>query len=188
MNRFILAVSLVGVIGVSPAVASTVYDLNFVEGSFSLQGTITTDGAQGELQVSDVVDWHFTMSGFSPPLTFLGPLSGSNSTLTGTDLTLSASSSGLFFTLPTVSFTSEAIFRVGNSGLFDIADFYGNQGGEVVFSNLTSDGVFTTTAGEQFASVAAVPEPSTWAMMILGFAGIGFMAYRRKSKPALMAA
>ncbi len=32
-----------------------------------------------------------------------------------------------------------------------------------------------------------VPEPSTWAMMILGFAGIGFMAYRRKSKPALMA-
>ena len=34
----------------------------------------------------------------------------------------------------------------------------------------------------------SVPEPSTWAMMILGFAGIGFMAYRGKSKPALMAA
>jgi hypothetical protein len=34
----------------------------------------------------------------------------------------------------------------------------------------------------------AVPEPTTWAMMILGFAGIGFLAYRRKSKPALMAA
>jgi hypothetical protein len=37
-------------------------------------------------------------------------------------------------------------------------------------------------------SVSAVPEPSTWAMLFLGFAGIGFMAYRRKSKPALMAA
>jgi len=36
--------------------------------------------------------------------------------------------------------------------------------------------------------VAAVPEPSTWAMMILGFAGVGFMAYRRKAKPAMMAA
>jgi hypothetical protein len=35
---------------------------------------------------------------------------------------------------------------------------------------------------------ASVPEPSTWAMMLLGFAGIGFMAYRRKSKPVLMAA
>jgi hypothetical protein len=30
--------------------------------------------------------------------------------------------------------------------------------------------------------VAAVPEPSTWAMMILGFAGIGFMAYRRRNQ------
>jgi PEP-CTERM motif len=35
--------------------------------------------------------------------------------------------------------------------------------------------------------VGAVPEPSTWAMLVLGFAGIGFMAHRRKSKPALMA-
>jgi hypothetical protein len=29
--------------------------------------------------------------------------------------------------------------------------------------------------------VSAVPEPSTWAMMILGFLGIGLVAYRRKS-------
>jgi hypothetical protein len=35
---------------------------------------------------------------------------------------------------------------------------------------------------------SAVPEPSTWAMMILGFAGLGLMAYRRKSKPALLVA
>ena len=26
-----------------------------------------------------------------------------------------------------------------------------------------------------------VPEPSTWAMMILGFAGIGFMAYPNRT-------
>jgi PEP-CTERM motif len=31
---------------------------------------------------------------------------------------------------------------------------------------------------------AAVPEPSTWAMMILGFCGLGFMAYRRKQSGA----
>ena len=30
-----------------------------------------------------------------------------------------------------------------------------------------------------------VPEPSTWAMMILGFFGVGFMAYRRKSQNSL---
>jgi hypothetical protein len=32
-----------------------------------------------------------------------------------------------------------------------------------------------------FAMTAAVPEPSTWAMIILGFAGIGTMAYRRRN-------
>jgi hypothetical protein len=31
----------------------------------------------------------------------------------------------------------------------------------------------------------AVPEPSTWAMMILGFAGVSFMAYRRSRKEGL---
>jgi hypothetical protein len=36
------------------------------------------------------------------------------------------------------------------------------------------------TAGE-FTIAAAVPEPSTWAMMILGFCGLGFMTYRRKA-------
>ena len=41
----------------------------------------------------------------------------------------------------------------------------------------------------QILGVAAVPEPSTWAMMILGFLGIGFMTYRRKQNgPALRVA
>jgi hypothetical protein len=31
-------------------------------------------------------------------------------------------------------------------------------------------------------TVSAVPETSTWAMMILGFAGVGFLAYRRKNQ------
>src|SRR5215217_2604750 len=35
--------------------------------------------------------------------------------------------------------------------------------------------------------VSAVPEPSTWAMMLLGFAGIGYGVYRRKKLAALAA-
>jgi len=31
------------------------------------------------------------------------------------------------------------------------------------------------------ARIAAAPEPSTWAMMLLGFSGLGFMAYRQRS-------
>ena len=37
-------------------------------------------------------------------------------------------------------------------------------------------------------TVQAVPELSTWAMMLLGFAGLGFVAYRRSKKVKLAAA
>jgi hypothetical protein len=33
----------------------------------------------------------------------------------------------------------------------------------------------------------SVPEPSTWAMMLLGFAGLGFAGYRRTRKPRSIA-
>ena len=33
-------------------------------------------------------------------------------------------------------------------------------------------------------AVSGVPEPATWAMMLLGFLGVGFVAYRRKDKAA----
>ncbi len=55
------------------------------------------------------------------------------------------------------------------------------------------DGIHPTAAAhmeiaDAFVAVATVPEPSTWAMMILGFAGIGFMAYRRRNKMAMLRA
>jgi hypothetical protein len=70
---------------------------------------------------------------------------------------------------------------------------------------LTSNGVdLLTTSGFYFGSwecddcspsrqitggeaISAVPEPSTWAMMILGFAGLGLMAYRRRTSAMLAA-
>ena len=66
-------------------------------------------------------------------------------------------------TVLTVTFEASASSNTGSVGL-SLDDFY--------FAD----------------SVSAVPEPSTWAMMILGFAGIGFMACRSKNKLALKAA
>ena len=51
--------------------------------------------------------------------------------------------------------------------------------------DLTSDlntafGLTTSLPTIQVTSdVEGVPEPSTWAMMLLGFAGLGFAGYRR---------
>lgn len=52
----------------------------------------------------------------------------------------------------------------------------------ILATNNFSDATFSAT----FTS--AVPEPSTWAMMILGFVGVGYMAYRRKGGVAVSAA
>jgi hypothetical protein len=67
----------------------------------------------------------------------------------------------------------------GNIGTLNSIDLIGNNAanGEPFIAGLT--GALVTSA---------VPEQSTWAMMILGFCGLGFMAYRRKDKLALRAA
>lgn len=45
--------------------------------------------------------------------------------------------------------------------------------------NAPSDNPYGPVIGD--VSISAVPEPATWAMMILGFLGLGFVAYRRRS-------
>lgn len=37
-------------------------------------------------------------------------------------------------------------------------------------------------------SIAAIPEPSIWAMLILGFAGVGFLGYRRRNQAKTLSA
>jgi hypothetical protein len=46
----------------------------------------------------------------------------------------------------------------------------------------------TDANGDVATLSAAVPEPSIWVMMILGFFGIGFTAYRRRNRQAFAAA
>jgi phospholipase/lecithinase/hemolysin len=54
------------------------------------------------------------------------------------------------------------------------------------------DGIHPTAAAHEVISDAflavAVPEPSTWVLMFLGFACIGFMTYRRSNQAAALGA
>ena len=110
-------------------------------------------------------------------------------------LTISGTSNSTFFTLAFLSDTETNTLTPVPQGNGQHEDL--TETGSFQIPN--SDGAFTlhATHGDtidsytfQFRSdfVESVPEPSTWAMMILGFAAVGFMAYRRKSQPALMAA
>jgi len=92
---------------------------------------------------------------------------------------------------PSVSFTGNSVLAA------DSALVAGSQGANgTTYVNFSGFGTgyntvtFTSTSPAfeldnvafTTSSVGAVPEPGTWAMMVLGFAGIGFLAYRRKPK------
>jgi hypothetical protein len=97
---------------------------------------------------------------------------------------LNSTSAGVGFN-NTGSGTPEIINNIGYTGQNDSFVFQLSTGGfgytftDTANSKLSSSGTIEAT-------ISAVPEPSTWAMMILGFCGLGFMAYRRKQNGAAL--
>jgi len=74
-------------------------------------------------------------------------------------------------------------FRVTRISGLSTDDFVANSELAYFAADLTNG---TNTGSQAWETrVSAVPEASTWAMMILGFFGVGFMAYRRKGQAAL---
>jgi hypothetical protein len=67
---------------------------------------------------------------------------------------------------------------------FDAGTYSLSIAGDILAST-PADFAYRLDAG---TITASVPETSTWAMMVLGFAGVGFMAFRRKTTPPLRCA
>lgn len=77
--------------------------------------------------------------------------------------------------------------KIGVGDFFEIGTSFSgpaNAAGELKLfywdSNFSDNTQYVT------AQISAVPEPSTWAMMILGFAGVGYLAYRRRNQAAAL--
>jgi hypothetical protein len=107
---------------------------------------------------------------------FADPLNVAGSAITGTTRGV--------FTLFTngfgrVTWDAPQTYSFGNGGAFRVA---------LQDTNFAIGGPVTNVAG-QFRllseSVSAVPEPATWAMMLLGFGGVGVAVRRRRVKSAL---
>jgi PEP-CTERM motif len=86
------------------------------------------------------------------------------------------------FNVPTLASPLWSVFAIGNSysGLVvptGATELYLGFADADGFSG--PPGYYNDNTGS--VTVSGVPEPSTWAMMILGFVGVGFIAYRRKS-------
>lgn len=98
------------------------------------------------------------------------------------EIILESTTSGFNFTSVSVNGSSA---WTGTSHLVDLS---GISIGANLADNVTFTGTTTNAAGDTGSisfSLRAVPEPATWAMMLLGFAGIGFAMRRRGSTQAL---
>jgi outer membrane lipase/esterase len=97
--------------------------------------------------------------------------------------------------------TTFDIFGLGTSialnpgayGFTNVTDACGAIVGETCNTYAYWDGIHPTAKAHEviadaFLVVAGVPEPSTWIMMFVGFACVGFVAYRRKQPATLGAA
>jgi PEP-CTERM motif len=174
----------------APAQASVI-DFTFTGFGTSASGTLDIVGGQaigGSGTISNPYSSDtLTLVTLSTPLVHdlgSGNLSyrfGGGTDLIG-DTTFPIDSNGLVFIVNTPANPGLDLgFNIWSNGDGSYTGFLaGNsptQGGPIIYDQFSVDAAFT----------AAVPEPSTWAMMLLGFAGLGFMAYRRKDKPTLMA-
>ena len=106
---------------------------------------------------------------------FLGQLNGQGNAV-GTVNVSVTDSAGLTFSGPSFSFSNQANQDFASFGVFS------NDGETIKSVTIDSSAGFKEVKQIVFspATVRAIPEPSTWAMMVLGFFGIGFMAYRRR--------
>jgi hypothetical protein len=82
-------------------------------------------------------------------------------------------------------------FSVADAGLLSASTFAATSGPGTGTSAFFAADISSLVPGRDLPNTGAVggltistavPEPSTWAMLILGFAGIGFMAYRRRGQ------
>ncbi len=64
-----------------------------------------------------------------------------------------------------------SIGPIVGSSLFNAGSSYATTGGAFVLTTV-GDATFS-------AATTAIPEPSSWAMMLIGFAGLGYAGYRR---------
>ena len=85
-------------------------------------------------------------------------------------------------------FTGPLTFHIAG---VTVADFTQNVAGYFAAADFgVNAGASTGEAGGKIGTIVGTPEPSTWVMLLLGFAGLGFAGYRKahSARTALSAA
>jgi PEP-CTERM motif len=90
-------------------------------------------------------------------------------------------------TIGSFTLTGADLVALGASGRGDEGSPAGNELVTITGLGPFTTATFSSTSNAFEFSLASVPEPSTWAMMGLGFAGLGYAAFRRNTKGRVLA-
>ncbi len=177
-------------IGISAANAS-VYEFTFTEGTVVASGEFVVNSlgvATSVINGTLATPWY---SGLQS-LTLLSPGTyefGDGTVFAGNDNIVipAVTDNGFTFQVGSTPWHQGLGFTFGANvnGSSGYAYFLaGKLGGDTYYyGDYSGNGTGTLTL-TPVLGVAAVPEPATWAMIILGFFGVGFLAYRDKSRAA----
>jgi hypothetical protein len=145
----------------------------------------TSGGVIGQVAAGATNNDTFTFSIIGAPALFSGQLSNNGISSGPGNLNFSNivldGVSGLF-SLVTVAGSPETWACCTPNGSGSI--LLGTGSHTLTYTVANTSNVLGTYAGNFTFATAPVPEPATWGMMLLGFAGIGF-AMRRGRKPVL---
>ena len=86
------------------------------------------------------------------------------------------------------SFDLASLAPISTPGAFNAFDFRGIVDTNADIKSIEFGGSYILLAGTPSGGVPGAPEPATWAMMLLGFAGVGFAGYRGARRRAAIAA
>ncbi len=198
MRKIFAAIAALGLaVGVSTAArANIVYAINQtstipeVAGELSplsdtILGTITTDGTIGVLQTSNILGWNLQLNDNIRP-EYSVTLTPDNSGIwfnTGNGLSASATGLSFDFSSPGAVFIIQGTTYGFSSGYqyFCLQATSGPciQGETIVPFYYAVDGVLATGLSGA-VPLNGVPEPTTWAMLLLGLCGIGAVVRRRR--------
>jgi hypothetical protein len=79
-------------------------------------------------------------------------------------------------------------FTYSSFGVLDVADY--SDTAKIYLTSVTPGPDLIGLSGHDYALPSGVPEPSTWGMLLIGFAGLGYAGYRRgrTNRPAAIRA
>ena len=163
----------------SQADAAITYLVNQTIGAGGVTGSITTNGDLGLLDEADITGWSLSLNGVGASYSI--DENNSVRVLTGG---LTATATTLFF-----NFSGPSAMLLFQQGLNSGQHYYCNSAGPTACSTgktvapisygSSSTQLDTAASGNQVIA-SVTPEPATWAMMILGFTGVGAAIRRRR--------